>query len=146
MTVHSFTTRHAMAHPNQYKSNLRDLSFLLFEQFKLEELLGKAPYANWGKDEVVAVIEEAYGWVQKYLGPYNRSGDDEGCRLIDGPVHVPTGFKDAWKALYDAGWRTLAVDEPHGGQGGPFTLAIKVDEFMCGANISFNMYPALTQG
>jgi alkylation response protein AidB-like acyl-CoA dehydrogenase len=135
-----------MPHPNQYKSNLRDLTFLLFEQFKLGDLLGKAPYANWGKDEVLAVIEEAYGWVQKHLGPYNRSGDEEGCQLVDGQVHVPTGFKDAWKALYEAGWRTLSVDEAHGGQAGPVTLALMVEEFMCGANTSFNMYPALTQG
>jgi alkylation response protein AidB-like acyl-CoA dehydrogenase len=135
-----------MPHPNQYKSNLRDLSFLLFEQFGLEELLGKEPYANWGKDEVVAVLEEAYGWVQKYLGPYNRSGDDEGCRLDSGQVHVPVGFKEGWKALFEAGWRTLAVDERNGGQAGPFTLAMMVEEFMCGSNTSFNMYPALTQG
>jgi hypothetical protein len=135
-----------MPHPNQYKSNLRDLSFLLFEQFKLGELLGKAPYANWGKDEVVTVLEEAYGWVQKHLGPYNRSGDDEGCRLDHGQVRVPAGFKEAWKALFEAGWRTLAVEERHGGQAGPFTLAMMVEEFMCGSNTSFNMYPALTQG
>jgi alkylation response protein AidB-like acyl-CoA dehydrogenase len=135
-----------MPHPNQYKSNLRDLSFLLFEQFKLEDLLGKAPYANWGKDEVVAVLEEAYGWAQKHLGPLNRSGDEEGCRLEGGQVRVPAGFREAWKALYDAGWRTLAVDEAHGGQAGPFTLAMMVEEFMCGANTSFNMYPALTTG
>ena len=95
-----------MALQNYYKANLRDLSFLLFEQFKLDELVGKPPYANWGKDEVLAVLEEAYGWVQKYLGPLNASGDEQGCRLVDGQVHVPAGFKDAWKALFDAGWRT----------------------------------------
>ncbi len=135
-----------MANQNYYKANLRDLSFLLFEQFHLEELLGKEPYANWGKDEVNAVLEEAYGWVQKHLGPYNASGDQEGCRLEDGQVKVPTGFKEAWKALFAAGWRTLAVEEKHGGQAGPFTLAMMVEEFMCGSNTSFNMYPALTQG
>ncbi|HEY4242941.1 MAG TPA: acyl-CoA dehydrogenase [Kofleriaceae bacterium] len=135
-----------MANQNQYKANLRDLSFLLFEQFKLQDLLGKEPYPNWGKDEVVAVIEEAYDWVQKYLGPYNASGDSEGCRLEDGQVHVPTGFREAWKALFEAGWRTLAIEEKYGGQAGPFTLAMMVEEFMCGSNTSFNMYPALTQG
>ncbi|CAN5875049.1 acyl-CoA dehydrogenase C-terminal domain-containing protein [soil metagenome] len=135
-----------MANQNYYKANLRDLSFLLFEQFKLDELLGKEPYANWGKEEVSAVLEEAYGWAQKHMGPFNRSGDDEGCRLVDGNVKVPTGFKEIWKALFEAGWRTLAIEEKHGGQAGPFTLAMMVEEFMCGSNTSFNMYPALTQG
>jgi hypothetical protein len=135
-----------MANQNYYKANLRDLSFLLFEQFKLDELLGKAPYANWGKEEVTAVLEEAYGWAQKHLGPCNTSGDEEGCRLENGQVKVPSGYKEAWKALFEAGWRTLAIEEKHGGQAGPFTLAMMVEEFMDGANISFNMYPALTQG
>ncbi|MBA3396684.1 MAG: acyl-CoA dehydrogenase [Deltaproteobacteria bacterium] len=135
-----------MANQNYYKANLRDLQFLLFEQFKLDELLGKEPYPNWGKDEVVAVLEEAYGWAQKHMGPYNRSGDDEGCRLDNGQVRVPSGFKEIWKALFAAGWRTLAVETQHGGQAGPFTLAMMVEEFMCGSNTAFNMYPALTQG
>ena len=135
-----------MANQNSYKSNLRDVTFLLFEQFGLDSLLGKAPYANWGKDEVVAVLEQAYDWVRQYLGPYSSSGDSEGCKLVDGQVRVPAGFKEAWKALYEAGWRTLAVEEKHGGQQGPITLAMMVEEFMCGSNTSFNMYPALTQG
>jgi alkylation response protein AidB-like acyl-CoA dehydrogenase len=135
-----------MAQQNYYKANLRDLSFLLFEQFHLDELVGKAPYANWGKDEVLAVLDEAYAWVQKHLGPLNESGDEQGCRLEQGQVRVPAGFKDAWKALYQAGWRTLGLDEAHGGQAGPFTLAMLVEEFMCGSCTSFNMYAALTQG
>jgi alkylation response protein AidB-like acyl-CoA dehydrogenase len=135
-----------MAQQNYYKANLRDLTFLLFEQFHLEELIGKTPFGNWGKDEVVAVLEEAYGWVQKYLGPMNASGDEQGCRLEGGQVKAPTGFKEAWKALFEAGWRTLAVEEKHGGQAGPFTLAMMVEEFMCGSCTSFNMYPALTSG
>ena len=135
-----------MSNQNYYKANLRDLSFLLFEQFKLDELLGKEPYANWGKDEVNAVLEEAYGWVQKHMGPYNASGDQEGCRLENGQVRVPAAFKETWKELFKAGWRTLAIEEKHGGQAGPFTLAMMVEEFMCGSNTSFNMYPALTQG
>jgi alkylation response protein AidB-like acyl-CoA dehydrogenase len=135
-----------MAHQNYYKANLRDLSFLLFEQFHLDDLLGKPPFSNWGKDEVLAVLDEAYAWVQKHLGPLNAAGDAKGCRLENGQVRAPEGFGQAWKALYEAGWRTLAIDEKRGGQSGPGTLASLVDELMSGACASFNMYPALTQG
>jgi alkylation response protein AidB-like acyl-CoA dehydrogenase len=131
---------------NRYKANLRDVFFVLFEQFGLEELLGKAPYKDWGREEVQTVLEEVYGWVQKYLGPYNAIGDQEGCRVEDGNVKVPAGFKEAWKALYDAGWRSLSLDEKYGGQSGPFSLSMLAEEMMCGANTSFNMYPALTTG
>jgi alkylation response protein AidB-like acyl-CoA dehydrogenase len=135
-----------MAQQNYYKANLRDLTFLLFEQFHIEELVGKPPFGNWGKDEIIAVLEQAYEWTQQHLGPINAQGDELGCKLENGQVKTPPGFKEAWKALFDAGWRTLAVEEKHGGQAGPFTLAMVVDEFMCGACASFNMYPALTQG
>ncbi|MCE9574592.1 MAG: acyl-CoA dehydrogenase [Deltaproteobacteria bacterium] len=131
---------------NYYKADLRDFKFLLFEQFKLQELLGKGIYANWGEDEVNAVLGEVYAWVTKELGPLNGTGDKEGCRLEDGKVITPAGFKEAWKALYAAGWRSLALEEHDGGQGGPFTLHSLAEEMMCGACTSFNMYPALTQG
>jgi alkylation response protein AidB-like acyl-CoA dehydrogenase len=131
---------------NRYKANLRDVFFVLFEQFGLEDLLGKAPYQDWGREEVQTVLEEVYGWVQKYLGPYNASGDAEGCKVVDGNVKVPGGFKEAWKALYEAGWRSLALEAKYGGQAGPFSLAMLAEEMMCGSNTSFNMYPALTTG
>ena len=37
---------------NRYKADLREFSFLLFEQFKLDELLGKAPFEAWGRGRV----------------------------------------------------------------------------------------------
>jgi alkylation response protein AidB-like acyl-CoA dehydrogenase len=131
---------------NRYKADLRDFRFVLFEQFKLHELLGKGPFENWGKEEVETVIDEVYAWSTKVLGPLNAVGDAEGCKLVNGQVITPPGFKEAWKSLVQAGWRTLAVDEKHGGQNAPFTLASVADEIMCGANIAFNMYPGLTQG
>ena len=91
-----------MAQQNYYKANLRDLSFLLIEQFHLEQLLEKEPYKDWSKDTVLAVIEEAYGWVQKYLGPLNGVGDEQGCKLENGQVKTPTGFKEAWAELFKA--------------------------------------------
>jgi alkylation response protein AidB-like acyl-CoA dehydrogenase len=131
---------------NRYKADLRDVRFLLFEQFALADILGKAPYGNWGRDEVDAVLDEVYAWVQKHLGAINTSADHEGCRLEGGKVLTPRGFKEAWKALYQAGWRGLAVDERFGGQAGPFTLQFAAEEMMSGANTSFNMYPGLTHG
>ena len=131
---------------NRYKSDLRELRFLLFEQFHLEDLLGKAPYADWGKEEVEAVLGEVYAWVCKELGPLNGPGDEVGCVLEGGVVRAPDGFKAAWQALNAAGWRGLAVEPRFGGQAGPFTLHALAEEMMSGANHSFNMYAGLTQG
>src|SRR4051812_28076740 len=121
MTTHSGPSEHPMSQQlNHYKANLRDLQFLLWEQFHLDELLGKEPYANWGREEVDTVLSELYAWCSKTLGTCNSIGDAVGCKLVDGKVITPPGFKEAWKSLFEAGWRTLAVPEKFGGQGGPF--------------------------
>ena len=94
---------------NRYKADLRELQFLLFEQFKLGELLGKEPFESWGVDEVqVDARPSATGGCARSSGRSTPSADAEGCQLEDGKVITPTGFKEAWKKLYEAGWKSIA--------------------------------------
>ncbi len=131
---------------NRYKTDLRELSFLLFEQFGMRDILGKEPYAAWGEDEVRMVLDQVYEFATKELGPLNAVGDREGCKIVDGRVITPTGFKGAWKKLYEAGWRQLSGSEEYGGQGAPRTLQVIVEEMFSGANCAFMMYPGLALG
>jgi alkylation response protein AidB-like acyl-CoA dehydrogenase len=131
---------------NRYKTDLRDMQFTLLEQFRLGELLGRAPYEAWGMDEATAILSETYRFSTEVLGPLNESGDREGCRLVDGQVYTPAGFKDAWKKLYEAGFKSLSVEPERGGQGAPTSLFVLVEEMLSGANCAFNMYPGLTLG
>ena len=80
------------------------------------------------------------------LGPLHAVGDREGCRLEHGRVIPPTGFKDSWKKLHEAGWRRLSEAEELGGQGSPHTLQAVVEEMFSGANCAFMMYPGLAIG
>jgi alkylation response protein AidB-like acyl-CoA dehydrogenase len=131
---------------NRYKADLRELRFLLFEQFKLGEILGQGPFENWGPDEVSMVLEEAYKFCTEILGPINAVGDRVGCKLENGVVKTPPGFKEAWDKVYEAGWKTLAVSPDHGGQGAPTSLWVMVEELQSGAAAAFNMYPGLAYG
>ncbi len=131
---------------NRYKADLRDFQFLLFEQFKIGELLGKAPFEAWGEDEVKSSLAECYRFVREVTGPLNATGDHEGCRVEGGRVLTPTGFKDAWTKLYEAGWKSIGVETEHGGAGSPHTVQILVEEMLSGANAAFNMYPGLAFG
>ncbi|MDH5493120.1 MAG: acyl-CoA dehydrogenase [Myxococcales bacterium] len=136
-----------MAHQiNQYKADIRDLNFLLFEHFKLQELLGQEPYAEWDEETVRAVLDEVYRFVCDVTGPLNRSGDEQGCRLEGGHVYAPDGFKEAWTKLYEAGWKSLAVKAEFGGQDSPSALAVCAEELLSGSNTAFSMYPGLTVG
>jgi hypothetical protein len=131
---------------NHYRADLRELRFLLFEQFGLSEILGKPPFEAWGEDEVSMALDEGYKIVCEVIGPLNAVGDRVGCRLEGGRVIAPPGFKEAWTRLYEAGWKSVSVSPQHDGQGGPLMLHAAIEEMLSGANAAFNMYPGLAFG
>jgi hypothetical protein len=131
---------------NRYKADLRELQFRLFEQFGVGQLLGKPPFENWGEDEVKTTLSEVYRWVREVTGPINVVGDMQGCKLEDGKVVTPKGFKEAWKGLYEAGWQQIGVSPHYGGAGSPRTVQMLVLEMLTGSNTSFSMYPGLAAG
>src|SRR5947207_11244822 len=131
MRIHS-VGGDAVSQPlNRFKSSLREFRFVFFEQLHLEDVLGKPPFAGWGRDEVEMVLTEIDRFAREVIGPLNAIGDREGCRLENGQVYAPTGFKDAWAKLYEAGWKSLSVAEAHGGQGAPVALHAPTDECLC---------------
>ncbi len=131
---------------NRYKADLREFNFLLFEQFKLGELLERERFAGWGEEEIRTSLSECYRFAREVLGPLNVVGDTQGCRVEHGQVVTPTGFKDAWKKLYESGWRSIGVPAEYGGAGAPRTVQILVEELLSGSNAAFNLYPGLAYG
>jgi alkylation response protein AidB-like acyl-CoA dehydrogenase len=131
---------------NRYKADLRELYFVLFEQFRFADFAGQGPYEGWDEDTAKSIISEAYRFSKDVLGPLNSVGDREGCKLIDGQVYTPKGFKEAWKQLFEAGIKQLGVPKEFGGQGAPYSLYGILEEITSGANSAFNMYPGLAWG
>ena len=134
-----------MARPlNRYRTDLRDFRFLLFEQFDLPSLLGKAPFEEWGRGECDMVLEEVYRFVREVTGPLNAVGDTQGCRIEEGRVKTPEGFKEAWDKVWDAGWAKISHSSETGGQDAPKMLWAFTEELFSGSNTSFMMYVMLT--
>jgi hypothetical protein len=131
---------------NRYKADLREFGFLLFEQFRLDELLGKDPFDAWGVDECKSTLNACYRWVREVSGPLNAIGDHQGCRIEGGKVLTPPGFKEAWKSLYEAGWKQISAEPEWGGGGSPVSLQVLVEEMLSGANTAFAMYAGLSVG
>ena len=73
-------------------------------------------------------------------------GDEEGCRLENGVVYTPKGFKEAYTKFREGGWTSIACDPQYGGQGLPKIVNTIVEEMICSSNLSFGMYPGLTYG
>jgi alkylation response protein AidB-like acyl-CoA dehydrogenase len=131
---------------NRYKADLREIQFLVFEQFHIGDLLGREPFGEWGESELKMVLEECHRFATEVLGPINAIGDREGCKLENGRVQAPRVYENAWKRLYEAGWRQLSAEPEYGGQNAPATLQAIVEEMFTGANPAFMMYPGLTHG
>jgi len=131
---------------NKYKADLREWNFLLFEQFHVETLMGKAPYEAWGEDEVRSSLGECYRFCREVTGPLNATADAEGCRFEGGKVYTPTGFKEAWAKLHEAGWKVIGVDPEYGGAGAPRSVQVLIEELLSGSNTAFNSYPGLAFG
>lgn len=131
---------------NRYRADLREMNFVLFEQFGLGSILGKPPFEAWGVEEAKAMLAETYRFVREVLGPLQTVGDREGCRLEGGQVRTPKGFKEAWQKVYEAGFETVSADPEHGGQGGPKALQALIEEMLSGSNTGFNGYPGLALG
>jgi acyl-CoA dehydrogenase len=120
-------------------------------QFILHDVLAIADSDVPGYDELdrevtQAILEEAGKLAAGVLQPLNRTGDEEGCRLENGVVRTPAGFKEAYDQLRAGGWLGLDQAEEYGGQNMPYLLHTATGEFFVAANMAFNMYQGLTHG
>jgi alkylation response protein AidB-like acyl-CoA dehydrogenase len=129
-----------------YKAPLREYRFVLQELFDVGELAGLPGYQDATPDVFDAVLEEGAKLCEEVLFPLNRSGDEEGCTFENGVVRTPKGFKQAYDLFRQGGWTALACDPEYGGQGLPHTLQFFVEEMVSSANMSFGMYPGLSNG
>jgi 3-(methylsulfanyl)propanoyl-CoA dehydrogenase len=130
-----------------YKAPVDDTLFLLNDVLHLDRYGNLPGFGDATPDVVEAVLREAAKFSEEILTPLNRVGDREGCtRHADGSVTTPAGFKDAFKQLVEGGWIGISAPAEFGGQDLPATLTVAVNEMLCSANMSFAMYPGLTQG
>lgn len=130
-----------------YKAPVRDMRFILHEVLSAEPRLAEMYSADVVNRELIdAVLEEAARIAETRYAPVNRSGDEQGCRLVDGKVHTPEGFVDAYRTFAEGGWVGLTGDPTYGGQGMPKMLAVCVEEMMMGANSALALYGVLSAG
>ena len=128
-----------------YTAPIRDMEFVLNEV--LNVAASDVPgYAELEPEFTSAILDEAGKIARDVLTPINLSGDEEGCRLENGKVFTPKGFKEAFAAMKEGGWNGLDLPEEYGGQNLPYVLATAVGEIFVSANMAFNMYQGLTHG
>jgi len=127
--------------------NMRDQQFVLFEQIGIEKLFEKEQFADYSKDVVLMMQNEAEKMAVNVILPTYAEGDKEACHLDkDGQVRVPKCFQEAFKKYCAGGWVAPIKSPEYGGQGAPIVVATVCNELFSAANFAFLMYPGLTLG
>ncbi|MEM9620097.1 MAG: acyl-CoA dehydrogenase C-terminal domain-containing protein [Pseudomonadota bacterium] len=125
---------------------LNDIQFVLYDVLDYSThyaALGLQDVAD--RDTMQMVMEEADRFAQAELAPINAPGD-AGCRLQDGEVSTPAGFKEAYQKYIAGGWAGLCGEPEYGGQGMPEAFGFLMEEITCTANMAWTMYPGLSRG
>ncbi|MEO3477708.1 acyl-CoA dehydrogenase C-terminal domain-containing protein [Phaeobacter sp. CAU 1743] len=128
-----------------YNAPTKDTQFILHDVLKVSEAATPG-YNELERDFTGAILEEAGKISSEVLHPLNVVGDTEGCRLENGIIYTPTGFKDAFEQVKEGGWTGLDMPEQYGGQNMPYVLGTAVGELFSSANQAFVMYQGLTHG
>ncbi|MES2826021.1 MAG: acyl-CoA dehydrogenase C-terminal domain-containing protein [Pseudomonadota bacterium] len=130
---------------SNFTAPLRDIEFALFEVLNYAQHC-KNYCADLDPNLVSALLQESARFSEEILAPLSAIGDIEGCRLVDGQVFTPSGFKAAYRQFCDAGWPALSRANEFGGQGLLQSLGVVVNELLASANYAWTMYPGLSQG
>ena len=95
-----------------YSAPVRDMQFVLNEVLRVEDRFAELPgFEEVSADLVDGVLEQAGRLFEEVVHPTNMPGHEEGCEWRpDGTVRVPEGYREAYRAVVDAGWLTVSSD------------------------------------
>ena len=129
-----------------YSPPQENIKFILHDVLNASSLSDLPGYEDVSEDLIDQILEEGGKICADVLFPLNQSGDQEGCTYENGVVRTPKGFKEAYDTFAEGGWCGLSSDPEYGGMGMPVLLNTVMQEMICSANMSFGMYPGLSQG
>jgi alkylation response protein AidB-like acyl-CoA dehydrogenase len=129
-----------------YKVDLRDVKFQLFEWLPTAKLLEAEKYADWDQENIEMVLDEALKIAQEQMAACNEDGDRIGAQWSDGKVTLPDSFKPVYQTVTEGGWIGLLADPEFGGMGMPEVVGTAVNEFFSGSNVAFSLTLMLTRG
>lgn len=129
-----------------YKAPLENMRFVLHDVLNAGQLSALPGYEDATPDLMDSILEGGAQICEEVLFPLNQSGDEEGCTFNNGNVTTPKGFKEAYKTYTEGGWTALSAAPEFGGMGMPHLWNFVFMEMVCSANMSFGMYPGLSEG
>ncbi|HYB35069.1 MAG TPA: acyl-CoA dehydrogenase [Mycobacterium sp.] len=127
---------------SHYKSNVRDQEFNLFEVFGVDEAFCEGRYSDLDVDIVREMLAEMSRLAE---GPIAESffEGDRNPPVFDPETHsvtLPESFKKSVRAVLEAGWDKVGINEALGGTPMPKALVWAIHEHILGANPAMWLY------
>jgi alkylation response protein AidB-like acyl-CoA dehydrogenase len=125
-----------------YRSNVRDLEFLLFEVLGRQRVLGSGPYEEVDADTAREMLHEVARLAEHELAD-SLLESDRTPPVFDpatSTVRLPEAFRRSYRAYLDAEWWRTDVPVELGGTRIPPSLRWALAELVLGANPAVHMY------
>ncbi|MCF8093972.1 MAG: acyl-CoA dehydrogenase [Desulfobacteraceae bacterium] len=130
----------------QQISDRHDIDFVLHEQLNVAEFSKHEKYAEFNRQTIDLIVNEARNLAVKEILPTRKEADEQGCIYDKGTVKAPEAYKRLFKLLKEGEWTAMPEDPRWGGQGMPRSVSMAAAEYFNGADYSFMMYMGLTEG
>lgn len=114
--------------------------------FSLTHVAGAPALPDYDADFTAEIGGHFAAFAEGEIAPLDEPGDQQGCTLENGRVHMPEGFDAVYKAYAEQGWPGLTVPEAFGGQGLDALMLAVTSEIFSGANHSLQMVTGLVPG
>lgn len=124
--------------------NDKDLNFLLYDVFKLEQLTELERYQEHDKTTFDSILDTAKGIATDYFASHNAKADQHEPTFDGKKVETIAEVKTAWKQFADAGLLCAQHDYDAGGMQLPILVNMACNAFFMSANPSTVAYSFLT--
>ena len=129
-----------------YQAPVREYQFIFDQVVPLAPVVANECFSEATQDLTDAVLNECGKMCEEVMAPLQRPGDMHPAKLENGVVRTSPGFADGYAAIAEGGWVGISASPTHGGMGLPLALNTAMHDMMCGACISLNLCPLLSQG
>ncbi|RLL66075.1 acyl-CoA dehydrogenase [Streptomyces sp. Z26] len=124
----------------------RDLDFLLYDWLGTESLLDRERFAEHSRDTFDAVLDLAAEVAAEQFAPYNKAGDADEPRMVDGRVEMIPEVRRALGLFAKTGLIASSMDAEVGGMQLPYAVSTACFAWFQAANVGMWSYPSLTMG
>ena len=93
---------------DKYEAPIEDIYFVLTQLIDFDDYAENINNNELSSENIKMIIEEAGKFASEELDSINQSGDQQGIKLENGVVRMPTNFINAYQKFVKNGWFSIS--------------------------------------